>query len=187
LLCSYFTAQVSQYDLYGLSFCCKYRVAVGETNPDGGSIQQREATLMFMTPACSDLQATNTSKDKLDCSQFSRCLWDLQCIMLYYEVWNDLKYCWENTVKKKSPRKKQCNLYCGLLCYDITYHNTRYKYFRRMCHPHLQGCLKMEAVFCSKMLVCVYRTTCCHNPEGHNINLGYHENLKFNTQNVIIS
>jgi len=105
LLYSYFTAQVSQYDLYGLSFCCKYRVAVRETNPGGGSINQREATLMFVTPACSDLQATSPSKDKLDCSQFSRCLWDLQHIMIYYEVCNDLKYPWENTVKKKPPRK----------------------------------------------------------------------------------
>ena len=106
LLYSYFTAQVSQYDLYDLSFCCKYRVAVGETNPGGGSIHQRETILMFMTPACSDLQASSPSKDKLDCSQFSSCVWDLQCIMVCYEVCSNLKYHWENTVKKKPPRKK---------------------------------------------------------------------------------
>jgi len=112
---------VPQYDLYGLSFCCKYRVAVGETNPGGGSIHQREATLMFMTPACSDLQASSPSKDKLDCSQFSRCLWDLQCIVICYEVCNYLKHHRENIVKKKPPRKKtmQFVLWSSVLWHHI--------------------------------------------------------------------
>ncbi|GFG40022.1 hypothetical protein Cfor_10570 [Coptotermes formosanus] len=68
------TTEVSQYDLYDLSFCCKYRVAVRETNPGGGSIHQHEATLIFVTPACSDLQATSPTEDKPDCSQSSSCL-----------------------------------------------------------------------------------------------------------------
>jgi hypothetical protein len=138
LLYSYFIAQVSQYDLYGLSFCCKYRVAVGETNPSGGSIHQREATLMFMTPACSDLQTTSTSKDKLDCSQFSRCLWDLQCIMIYYEVCSVLKYHWENTVKKKPPKKTmQCVLWSTVLWHHVPQY--RVQIFQKNAPPSSVG------------------------------------------------
>lgn len=150
---------MSQYDLYGLSFCCKYRVAVGETNPGGGSIHQREATLIFMTPACSDLQDTSPSKDKLDCSQFSRCLWDLQCIMICYEACNDLKHHWENIVKKKPPRKKLCNLYCGLLCYDTTYCNTGYKYFVRTHNPIYRVASRWRRYFAPK---CWYASAGLH-------------------------
>ncbi|KDR22073.1 Anosmin-1 [Zootermopsis nevadensis] len=66
------TTEVAQYDLYDLSFCCKYRVAVRETNPGGGNVQH-EATLMFMTPACSELHASSSSQEKPDCSQFGGC------------------------------------------------------------------------------------------------------------------
>lgn len=118
MLYSYFTAQVSQYDLYGLNFCCKYRVAVGETNPSGGSIHQREATLMFMTPACSDLQATSTSKDKLDCSKFSRCLWDLSAswsIMKCAVIWSTV----EKTQLKRSHQEKNYVICIVVFCVMI--------------------------------------------------------------------
>ncbi|XP_069669026.1 anosmin-1 [Periplaneta americana] len=67
------TTEASQYDLYDLSFCCKYRVTVRETNPNGGSTHHHEATLMFMTPSCHDLQ-NNSSSDKPDCLQFGNCI-----------------------------------------------------------------------------------------------------------------
>lgn len=68
------TTEVTQYDLYNLSFCCKYRVTVRETSPGGGIVHEHEATLMFMTPACNELQATSSSQDRPDCSQFGSCL-----------------------------------------------------------------------------------------------------------------
>jgi hypothetical protein len=38
--------------------------------------------------------------------------------------------------------------------------------------------LKLKAVGFSKMLVKIYKTTQCHDPEGHYLNLHHHENLK---------
>jgi hypothetical protein len=39
--------------------------------------------------------------------------------------------------------------------------------------------LKLKAVGFYKMLVKIYKTTQCHDPEGHNFNFHHHENLKF--------
>ncbi|PSN44614.1 hypothetical protein C0J52_19788 [Blattella germanica] len=64
------TTEVAQYDLYDLSFSCKYRVTVRETHPHGGHSHQHEASLMFMTPTCHEVLISSSSNNRPDCSQY---------------------------------------------------------------------------------------------------------------------
>lgn len=63
------TTEIAQYDLYDLSFSCKYRVTVRESHPEGSNSHHHEATLMFMTPTCHEFAVSSSNTDQLHCSQ----------------------------------------------------------------------------------------------------------------------